>query len=336
MPLAVIFGCSGLSLTEEEREFFTRTNPLGFILFARNVRDPDQVRSLVADLRRCVGRDDAPILIDQEGGRVQRLRPPYWRSAPAGAAFASLAAVDFDLARRAARLNARLIAAELHDLGIDVDCTPVLDVPVAGAHDVIGDRAHGDEPDMIVELGREVCEGMLDGGVIPIVKHIPGHGRAMVDSHLDLPVVNAAIEDLRARDFAPFRALADAPWAMTAHVVFTAIDPDAPATTSTRVIQDIIRGEIGFDGVLLSDDLSMKALRGDFAARTRASLAAGCDIALHCNGDMAEMQAIASAATPLTQAARQRVARAAARKRVPQDFDIAAAVADLNDWLGRA
>lgn len=334
-PLAVIFGCAGPVLTEAERRFFAQANPLGFILFARNVQEPAQLRMLVADLRASVGRADAPVLIDQEGGRVQRLRPPHWRNAPPGAAFAALAARDLELARQAVRLNNRLIAAELADLGIDVDCTPVLDVPVPGAHDVIGDRAYGADPAVIAELGRAVCDGMLDGGVIPIVKHIPGHGRAMVDSHKDLPRVATPLDELRRSDFAPFKALADAPWAMTAHVVYEAIDPTAPATTSPAAI-NLIRGELGFQGLLLSDDLSMQALSGDFGERTRAALSAGCDVALHCNGDMAEMTAIAAAARPLDEAGAARAARAAAMKRVPQPFDAAQALQRLAGWLGAA
>ncbi len=332
-PLAAVFGCQGKSLTEAEKAFFTRTDPLGFILFARNVDSPEQVRALVAELRACVGRA-APVLIDQEGGRVQRLRPPHWRAAPPGAVFEALWDKSPEAARRAVRLNNRLIAAELADLGIDVDCTPVLDVPVPGAHDVIGDRAFGHEPGRVAELGREVCEGMLDQGVLPIIKHIPGHGRSMVDSHLELPLVTASHAELSAADFPPFAALADAPWAMTAHVVYRSIDPTAPATTSRRMVQDIIRGEIGFKGVLVSDDLSMKALGGSFQERTRASLAAGCDLVLHCNGDMAEMQAIAEAARPLDEAAQDRLARAEAMKRGPQPLDRMAALAELDGLLG--
>ncbi len=334
---AVIFGCAGLELSETERRLFAAARPLGFILFARNVATPEQVRALVHDLRRSVEREDAPVLIDQEGGRVQRLKPPHWRSAPPAASFGNLAGEERHIAIEATRLNARLIADELYDLGIDVDCTPVLDVPVAGAHDVIGDRAFSGDPDLIAELGRAVCDGMLGGGVLPVVKHVPGHGRATVDSHLDLPVVSASLDELRAADFRPFRALNDAPWAMTAHVVYTAIDASAPATCSPRLINDVIRGEIGFDGVLISDDLSMKALKGDFATRTRQALDAGCDVVLHCNGDMAEMQAVAAAARPLTDAAQRRLARAAARKATPpQPLDRPTALAHLSGWLSRS
>ncbi|MBF0323661.1 MAG: beta-N-acetylhexosaminidase [Alphaproteobacteria bacterium] len=331
MAAAAILGCAGPVLTDEERRFFAATNPLGFILFARNIQSPDQVRALVADLRASVGRADAPVLIDQEGGRVQRLRPPHWRAAPTGMAFANLA--DPAEAARLARLNFRLIGAELADLGIDVDCAPVLDVPVPGAHDVIGDRAYGTDPARIVALGRAVCDGLLDEGVLPVIKHIPGHGRALVDSHLDLPVVTASMAELEATDFAPFKALADQPWAMTAHVVYTAIDESAPATLSAKVIGEIIRGIIEFHGVLISDDLSMKALGGSFGERTIRALDAGCDLVLHCNGDMDEMAEIAQQLPPMTETARERVALAARRKRQPQPFDRAAAAAEIESAL---
>ena len=321
----MIFGCSGHTLTQAERRFFQRVAPLGFILFARNVESPEQVAALVAALRDCVGRAEAPVLIDQEGGRVRRLRPPHWRDAPAGAPFARLAERDPGAAAEALRLNYRLIGHELAALGIDVDCAPVLDVPVPGAHDVIGDRAFGHDAATVAALGRAAAEGLLDEGVLPVIKHIPGHGRSMVDSHLALPVVTASRADLEAQDFPPFRALADAPWAMTAHVVYQDIDATAPATTSAKVIGEIIRGVIGFDGVLVSDDLSMKALGGTFEERTRAALDAGCDVVLHCNGDMAEMEAVANAVRPLTEIAQERLARAAAAKRRLSPLDFAAA-----------
>lgn len=332
IPSAAIFGCSGLVLTEPEKAFFARTNPLGFILFARNVDNPDQVRALVRQLRDSVGRADAPVLIDQEGGRVQRLRPPHWRAAPPGAVFADLAARDSSAACQALRLNYRLIGAELAELGIDVDCAPVLDVPVSGAHDVIGDRAFGTNAAMVADLGRAVCDGLLDQGVLPVIKHIPGHGRAMVDSHLSLPVVAANRAELEAQDFAPFATLRDQPWAMTAHVVYTAIDSKAPATTSAKVIGEIIRGLIGFEGLLISDDLSMKALGGSFGERTRACLDAGCDVVLHCNGQMDEMSAIAAELAPLTDSARERVAQGQRLKR-QHDLDQVAALAELNRLL---
>jgi beta-N-acetylhexosaminidase len=330
---AAIFGCSGPVLSDEERQFFAATDPLGFILFARNIESQEQVRALVASLRDSVGRADAPVLIDQEGGRVQRLRPPHWRAAPPGEPFARLAERDLAAAREALRLNFRLIGRELADLGIDVDCAPVLDVPVPGAHDVIGDRAYGRTVGRVCALAGAVIDGLLDEGVLPVIKHIPGHGRAMVDSHHDLPVVDASLAELEAQDFPPFRAMAHAPWAMTAHVVYTALDSTAPATTSARVIDQVIRRAIGFDGVLISDDLSMKALGGSFEERTTASLAAGCDVVLHCNGDMAEMKAVAAALRPLDDRAMERLARGRAMKRCPAPFDVAAAASRVDALL---
>ncbi len=309
MPKAVIFGCTGQALSATERAFFAEHNPLGFILFARNVATPDQVRELVAALRDSVGRPEAPVLIDQEGGRVARLRPPHWRAAPPAAEIAALADRNIDAACEAAWLNARLIGAELRGLGIDVDCAPVADVPVAGSHDVIGDRAYGTDPGRVATIARAAALGFIDAGVLPVIKHMPGHGRARADSHLELPVVDTPREVLETTDFLPFRALADMPWAMTAHVLYSALDRERPATTSAAIIRDIIRGHIGFDGVLVSDDLSMKALGGSFAERTTAAIAAGCDVVLHCNGDFAEMEQVASAAPALSEAARERVAR---------------------------
>jgi beta-N-acetylhexosaminidase len=314
-PKAVIFGCAGKTLTAQERAFFAANNPFGFILFARNLEAPDQVRALVQALRECVGRSDAPVLIDQEGGRVARLKPPHWRAAPAAATIAALADQDMDAAREAVWLNARLIGSELAALGIDVDCAPVCDVPAPGSHNVIGDRAYGSDPDRVAALARAAALGFLDAGVLPVIKHMPGHGRTRVDSHLELPIVDATRAELEKTDFAPFRALADMPWGMTGHLRFTALDPDRPATTSPTIIRDIIRGHIGFDGLLLTDDLSMKALGGSFAERTKAALEAGCDVVLHCNGDMAEMEAVAAAAAPLTEAAFRRIARADALRR---------------------
>ncbi len=297
-PAAAIFGCAGLSLSAAERTFFAGTNPLGFILFARNCADPAQVSALVAELRDAVGRADAPVLIDQEGGRVARLRPPHWRAAPLAAVFGQLAKNDPVAAVDAVRLNSRLLAAELMALGIDVDCLPVLDVPQPGAHDVIGDRAYAALPETIAMLGRAACEGLRDGGVLPVVKHIPGHGRAVADSHAELPVVDAPLDELRRIDFLPFAALSDMPLAMTAHVVYTALDPDCPATLSPTVITEVIRGELGFSGVLMSDDLGMGALSGGFDERAAAVLDAGCDLVLHCSGDLDEMQAVSTALRP--------------------------------------
>ena len=323
-PRAVVFGLAGPSLKPDERRFFRATDPLGFILFARNIETPDQVRALTASLRETIGRADAPILIDQEGGRVQRLRPPHWRSAPPAARFGDAFARDPDQAKEAARLNHRLIAADLAALGITVDCAPVLDVPVLGAHDVIGDRAFARSPAVVAELGRAAVAGLLAGGVIPVVKHIPGHGRAFADSHRELPKVVAALAELEATDFAPFKALSDAPWAMTAHVLYAALDPALPATQSKAVIGGIVRGAIGFAGVLVSDDLGMSALAGGFRERAGACLRAGCDVVLHCSGEMAEMRAVADGSSPLSKAAAGRVAAAeAGRRKSLEPFDAA-------------
>jgi len=317
-PLAAILGCAGPEPSAVERAFFRDADPLGFILFQRNCRDPDQVRALVAALRDAVGRGDAPVLIDQEGGRVARLKPPHWPAYPAPAAIAALGG---DKALEAARAAARLIADDLSQLGITVDCVPVLDMPVPGADAVIGDRAWGRSPEPVTALGRAVCEAMLAGGVLPVIKHMPGHGRASVDTHRALPVVKDSRETLEASDFAPFRALRDMPWGMTAHIVYAAIDAERPGTLSPSVIAQVIRGAIGFDGVLITDDLSMSALGGSFAARSAGALAAGCDLALHCNGDMTEMKEVAAAVSPLTSAARRRVDRAQARRRASEPFD---------------
>lgn len=301
-PNAVIFGCAGHRLTADERAFFQATNPLGFILFQRNVEEPDQVKALVADLRAAVKRNDAPVLIDQEGGRVARLKPPHWPEYPAAKAYAHLYARNAKDGLDAAWLGGRLIAADLAELGITVDCAPVLDVPQPGADPIIGDRAFGLEAQTIIPLAKAFLDGLMAGGVAGVIKHIPGHGRALVDSHKDLPCVDAPLDALQAVDFPPFKALHMAPWAMTAHVVYDALDPSAPATQSKTVIEDTIRRAIGFRGVLVSDDLSMKALSGGFAERARVSLEAGCDLALHCNGDMAEMQAVAQGVFPMTRA----------------------------------
>jgi len=296
-PSAVIFGSEGPALSAEEKAFFRDADPWGFIIFARNIQDPEQVASLTASYREAVGRD-VPVLIDQEGGRVQRFRPPHWRAYPPGRVFGALYETDPEKGLEAARLGARLIASELLAAGVNVDCLPVLDVPVPGAHDVIGDRAYGPTPEPVIALGQAAAEGLLQSGVLPIIKHIPGHGRAGVDSHEALPVVETGRAALEAADFAPFKALAHLPLAMTAHVIYTAFDKECPATTSPAVVSEIIRGHIGFQGLLMSDDLSMKALGGNFASRTRASLAAGCDLVLHCNGNRQEMDAI-MAETPL-------------------------------------
>ena len=322
---AVILGCAGPALSPEERRFFADADPWGFILFARNVAEPAQLARLTAELRAAVGRD-APVLIDQEGGRVARLRGPAWRE--------WLPALDEcrrlpDVARRIAamRLRYRLIAAELRAVGIDVDCAPVLDVARAETHEIIRNRAYGDDPAEVASIGRAVAEGLLAGGVLPVMKHVPGHGRATLDSHLGLPRVDAAAAELAA-DFAPFRALSDLPMAMTAHLVFAALDASAPATQSPTVVR-LIRDEIGFDGLLMTDDLSMKALSGDFGERAARSLAAGCDVTLHCNGDRDEMAAIVAATPRLAGRSAERAEAALARRVAPGAWDAAAAEAEF-------
>lgn len=306
----MILGCAGSELTTEEEAFFRREKPWGFILFARNICDTPQVLRLVSDLRESVGRPDAPVFVDQEGGRVQRLRPPLAPDYPAAGALGAIYAADPAAGLRAAWLMSRLHAFDLARHGIDADCLPVLDVPVDGADEVIGKRAYASDPAVVAAMGRAAADGLLAGGVLPVMKHMPGHGRARCDSHKALPVVEASLDVLRAVDFAPFAALADLPMAMTAHIVYQQIDPDNPATTSPRVIDDIIRGEIGFDGLLMSDDVSMKALSGDFSQKARAILAAGCDVVLHCNGVMDEMTAVASATPALAGRALERARRA--------------------------
>jgi len=333
-PRAAIFGCAGPRLGPEEGAFFREADPLGFILFARNVETPTQVKALVADLRNAVGRADAPVLIDQEGGRVARLRPPHWRATKPAAAFAALYRHDAAKGLRAAWLQARLIAADLAALGIDVDCVPCADVPVPGAHQIIGDRAYGHEPIQVAALARASAEGLLAGGVLPVIKHLPGHGRAAVDTHASLPRVAAPLRALQGYDFAAFRPLADLPWGMTAHVIYTAIDGERPATQSNRVIDEVIRRWIGFDGLLLSDDLGMNALAGGFDQRAAACLAAGCDIALHCSGKMEEMRAVAAGTGPMSTASLTRLARGRTYFRAPQPIDIKAAEAELTALLG--
>jgi len=307
---SMILGCAGKSLTPEEVRFYRGERPWGFILFARNVGETEQIRDLVASMRDAVGRPDAPVFIDQEGGRVQRLRPPLAPNYPAGGALGALWRNDRDAGRRAAWLMARLHAFDLLRHGITADCLPVLDVPVEGASDVIGARAYGKEPGAVIELGRAAAEGLMSGGVLPVMKHIPGHGRAFADTHFELPTVDTPLSELRSHDFAPFKALNHLPMAMTAHVVYSAVDPENPATTSARVVNDIIRGEIGFDGLLMSDDTSMKALSGDFPAKAAAILAAGCDLVLHCNGVFEEMSGIASRTTALAGKSLERAERA--------------------------
>jgi beta-N-acetylhexosaminidase len=318
---AVIFGLSGTEISEEERSFFTRTLPLGFILFARNIDNPTQVKKLVSDLKSIVGWE-CPILIDQEGGRVARLKPPHWRNSPAMSGFAKIAEKDTEKAEEGVYLNYRLIGQELHELGINVDCAPVCDILFDGAHDIVGDRSFGRDVDIISRLSRRTADGLIDSGVLPIIKHIPGHGRAKSDSHKELPVVNSSLDELLENDFQVFKNLNDMPWAMTAHILYTAIDDQKPATLSKRVIA-IIRNNIGFNGVLISDDLSMEALKGSFASRTRDSIAAGCDVVLHCNGKMEEMREIAESTNLLTPDAAARVEKSMKMLKTPSSIDMA-------------
>lgn len=321
---AVIFGCAGPELLAGEASFFADTRPWGFILFGRNITSLSQVADLTASLRESVGRPDAPVLIDQEGGRVQRFKPPLVPQYPSGADLGALYLANRDAGLRATWIMSRLHAFDLLPLGISVDCLPVLDVPSPGGHEVIGSRAYGITPDVVCALGAAASEGLKAGGMLPVIKHIPGHGRAGADTHHELPHVDASRAELSVRDFIPFKALAGEAMAMSAHVVFTDIDPDNPATTSRRVVDEVIRGEIGFDGLLMSDDVSMNALSGDFATRTSAILAAGCDVTLHCNGDRAEMEAVASVTPELSGDSLRRARDVMAAFRAPDDSDEAA------------
>lgn len=333
--LPVFYGLAGLALTPDEAAFFTEVAPAGFILFARNIESREQVRALTDSLRGISGQRDVPILIDQEGGRVARLKPPLVPDFPAARRFGELFRRDVVAALEAARTNARAIALELTDLGINVDCLPVLDVPVQGAHDIIGDRAYGMTPDVVAALGKATLQGLADGGVIGVIKHIPGHGRAASDSHLELPVVHASADDLL-QDLAPFAALKHAPMAMTAHLVYKAFDATRCATLSPAVIGDIIRRRIGFDGLLMSDDVGMKALGGSFAERSAGAIAAGCDIVLHCSGNLAEMQDVAKGLAPIGNEARDRLQRATASVSTPQRADLALLIRRRDDLLAMA
>jgi beta-N-acetylhexosaminidase len=332
---AFITGVSGLKLTAEERAFMGAEQPWGFILFKRNIDSPAQVSALINELRESVGGAEAPVLIDQEGGRVQRFGPPHWPVYPPGAVFGTLYDIDRKLGLNAARLSARLIAADLIDLGVTVDCLPLADLPVAGADAVIGNRAYGTEPGKVAAIARAVTEGLEQGGVLPVLKHIPGHGRATADTHFRLPVVDTPRAELERTDFAAFQPLADLPMAMTAHVVFSALDPVQPATTSATIIEQVIRGKIGFQGLLMSDDVSMNALAGSIAERTRAIVSAGCDMVLHCNGDLDEMRAVAGETPELSGKALERARCALASRKTPQPFDRVAARAELDELVGR-
>ena len=336
MTKAFITGIAGTGLSDAERTFIAAERPWGFILFKRNIKAPRQVISLISELRECLGEPDAPVLIDQEGGRVQRLGPPHWPKYPAGALFGQLHDIDPALGLKAARLSARLIADDLLRLGVTVDCLPLADVPVAGADAVIGDRAYGTDPVKVASVARAVTEGLEQGGILPVLKHIPGHGRATADTHFRLPVVDTGQDELERTDFAAFRPLAALPMAMTAHVVFSVLDPAHPATTSATIIERVIRGAIGFQGLLMSDDASMNALAGSIAERTRAIIAAGCDMVLHCNGQLEEMRDVARETPGLSGKAKQRAARALASRKTPLPFDREAARAELDALIERA
>ena len=336
MRSRAIYGCLGPELSDSERDFFRDVKPWGFIIFLRNIVDRDQVRRLCNSLRETVNDPKAPILIDQEGGRVMRLKPPVWPPRPAAGVFGELHTRNAEAAVEATYLNARLIAHDLAEIGVNTNCLPVLDVPGAGVESFIGDRAFATDPTLIIELGRAQIEGLMDGGVLPVMKHIPGHGRGVADSHFVLPRVSVPAEELSATDFVTFRSLNNCPMAMTAHVVYEAIDAVRPATTSPKIIRDVIRGEIGFDGLLMSDDVSMNALEGSISARTRASLFAGCDIALHCNGVMAEMLEVASEAKPLEGPSLKRSEQVMGHLSAPAELDVVAAGAHLRELMGAA
>jgi beta-N-acetylhexosaminidase len=315
---AAIFGLEGLELKEDERALFRAADPAGFILFKRNCENQEQLLRLTDSLRDLTGRPDLPILIDQEGGRVARMKPPEWPAFPAAERFARLYQAAPSSAIEAIRSNARALALMLRSAGVNVDALPLLDVRQEGASDIIGDRALGSDPMQVASLGRAVLDGLASAGVVGIVKHMPGHGRALVDSHKELPVVTASADELEI-DLDPFERLSWAPMGMTAHVVYTAWDPDRPASLSPIVIQQIIRGRIGFDGFLMSDDLGMEALAGDFASRAAGVVAAGCDVALHCSGKMDEMSAVAAAVPPLSADGEARLARAMASTMVEDE-----------------
>ena len=336
MRASLIIGVAGLTLTGDERRLLARSRPAGIILFTRNIASADQTRALVAEVKAAVESEQTLVLVDQEGGRVQRIKPPLASLLPPAAAYLAHFEGDLTAAADAARSVARLLADELRSLAINTDCAPVLDVPVPGAHGIIGNRAFATNVNDIIALGRAFAAGLMDGAILPVMKHIPGHGRALADSHLELPVIDATQATLETSDLVPFRALADLPAAMTAHVVFKALDTAAPASTSRHVIEEIVRGRCGFAGLLMSDDLGMKALSGSFADRTRAVLTAGSDLALHCSGNLEEMTAVAGAAPPMQGIALQRFETAfAVTTRTPVPYDRAKAGALLEALVAR-
>ena len=324
-PAAIVFGCAGLELTPNEKSLFSECNPAGFILFARNIANPDQVRRLIDDLRQTVECNNPLVLVDQEGGRVQRLTEPYWPKYPSMKAFGDRFAADPMEAAICLTLNYRLIADDLVALGFNGNCAPVLDLPVTGSHDIIGDRAFSADPEIVTSLGRRACEGLQLGGVIPVIKHIPGHGRAKCDSHVELPHIDTKPEVLIKTDYAPFKALNDAPAAMTAHIVYSALDNSAPCSGSKVVIRDVVRGQIGFDGLLFSDDICMKALSGPSVDRVSGVLEAGCDLALHCDGNFEAMKAIAASCQPMGDKSLGRLRRAKSVASDSENFDAKAA-----------
>lgn len=333
---AVILGCSGLTLTKDEVAFYRDQNPWGFILFGRNIGDAEQVSDLVSALRGCIGRPNAPVLIDQEGGRVQRIKPPLTQKYPSAAQLGAIFAQDAETGLRAAWAMSRLHAFDLMKHGINVDCLPVLDVPVEGASNVIGDRAYSFNPQEVAALGQAAADGLKAGGMLPVMKHMPGHGRGMVDSHHELPVVDVALDDLKAHDFVPFQALNKELMAMSAHLVFNAIDRDNPATTSKIVIDEIIRGHIGFDGLLMSDDSSMNALKGTLGERAANIVAGGCDIVLHCNGLMSEMLEVVGQVPELSGRALERVKAVEQAFKAPDDTDEQALREEFNSLFAVA
>jgi beta-N-acetylhexosaminidase len=335
MATAFITGVEGLELSAGERAFLRAADPWGFIVFKRNINTPVQLRALIASLRETVGRN-APVLVDQEGGRVQRLGPPYWPKYPPGSFYDAIYDRDRAAGLAAAKGGARLIAYDLFDVGIDVDCLPIADLPANDGDPIIGDRAYGTSPAKVAQIGAAIAEGLLAGGVLPVLKHIPGHGRATADSHHTLPVVDSDRAELESSDFAAFRPLAKLPLGMTAHVVFSAIDPLAPATTSGTMVREVIRQHLGFDGLLMSDDISMGALSGTLSERSRAALGAGCDVILHCNGKLDEMREVASALPRLQGEGARRADDALTRRRQPVPFDVDAAREELNAMMALA
>lgn len=329
----MISGCATAELSGAESVFFAKYQPWGLILFKRNCDNPEQIKQLISQFRSAVGRKDAPVFVDQEGGRVQRLGPPHWPKYPAVSAFGRLYDRSPLLALRVARSVGHLMATDLFELGITSSCLPVLDLPQPDSHAVIGDRAYSEKQGAIIALARSHVAGLMEGGILPVMKHIPGHGRAQVDSHHDLPVVNASRLDLESHDFPPFAAMADLPMAMTAHVIYSAIDNANPATTSRKIIRDVIRKVIGFNGLLMSDDLSMKALRGNLQEKVESTLNAGCDMVLHCNGVLSEMEEVAAASPVLAGRSLRRAKQALKQRRKPVPFDEKQAIHDMQAVL---